>query len=148
MTTFPKLFQLIIKYDDNITPELEKYITEVNEAFVNISTESVSWITDYTIFESDSYERQSNGKGDMVNRGNKKILPIKYTPDLQKFGINNRMSVAFTGRNLLTFTNYTGYDPEVGSSSDNEGGSSVLTRIDGFTYPNFKTYTLTLELEL
>ena len=29
----------------------------------------------------ESYERQSNGKGDMVNRGLKKILPIKYTPD-------------------------------------------------------------------
>tara|TARA_Y100000310_G_C20554388_1_gene749790 strand:+ start:111 stop:1187 length:1077 start_codon:yes stop_codon:yes gene_type:complete len=56
MITFPKLFQLIIKYDDNITPELEKYITEVNEAFVNISTEYVSWISDYTILESDSYE--------------------------------------------------------------------------------------------
>ena len=27
------------------------------------------------------YERQGNGKGDMVNRGQKKILPIKYTPD-------------------------------------------------------------------
>ena len=32
-------------------------------------------------FESSSYERQSNGKGQFVNRGNKKILPIKYTPD-------------------------------------------------------------------
>lgn len=42
MITFTKLFQLIIKYDDNITPELEKYITEVNEVFVNISTEYVS----------------------------------------------------------------------------------------------------------
>jgi hypothetical protein len=49
MITFPKLFQLIIKYDDNITPELEKYITEVNEAFVNISTEYVSWISDYPL---------------------------------------------------------------------------------------------------
>jgi hypothetical protein len=29
----------------------------------------------------DSYERQSNGKGEFKNRGNKKILPIKYTPD-------------------------------------------------------------------
>tara|TARA_R110000803_G_scaffold130334_1_gene197669 strand:- start:837 stop:1325 length:489 start_codon:yes stop_codon:yes gene_type:complete len=27
------------------------------------------------------YERQGNGKGDMINRGEKKILPIKYTPD-------------------------------------------------------------------
>ena len=27
------------------------------------------------------YERCSNGKGDYKDRGNKKILPIKYTPD-------------------------------------------------------------------
>ena len=33
------------------------------------------------MFENESYERQSNGKGDMVNRGSKRILPIKYTPD-------------------------------------------------------------------
>ena len=33
------------------------------------------------MFDIESYERQSNGKGDMVNRGCKKILPIKYTPD-------------------------------------------------------------------
>ena len=32
-------------------------------------------------FKNESYERQSNGKGEMVNRGNKKILNIKYTPD-------------------------------------------------------------------
>jgi len=32
-------------------------------------------------FEIDSYERQGNGKGDMINRGQKKIQSIKYTPD-------------------------------------------------------------------
>ena len=32
-------------------------------------------------FKNKSYERQSNGKGDMINRGSKKVLPIKYTPD-------------------------------------------------------------------
>ena len=32
-------------------------------------------------FENEAYERKGNGKGDMVNRGGKKILPIKYTPD-------------------------------------------------------------------
>ena len=32
-------------------------------------------------FEVDSYERQANGKGELVNRGQKKILNIKYTPD-------------------------------------------------------------------
>lgn len=40
----------------------------------------------YTIFEgfefnTTSVERQANGKGDYKNRGNKKILGIKYTPD-------------------------------------------------------------------
>ena len=33
------------------------------------------------MFNVDSFERQGNGKGDMVNRGQKKILNIKYTPD-------------------------------------------------------------------
>jgi len=32
-------------------------------------------------FSNMSFEKQSNGKGDMKNRGNKKILGIKYTPD-------------------------------------------------------------------
>tara|TARA_R100000231_G_C5305357_1_gene158810 strand:+ start:477 stop:938 length:462 start_codon:yes stop_codon:yes gene_type:complete len=40
----------------------------------------------YTVFEgfefdNDSFEKQSNGKGEFVNRGCKKILPIRYTPD-------------------------------------------------------------------
>ena len=33
------------------------------------------------MFNTDSFERQGNGKGEMVNRGQKKILNIKYTPD-------------------------------------------------------------------
>ena len=32
-------------------------------------------------FKNKSYERQSNGKGELVNRGSKKVLPIRYTPD-------------------------------------------------------------------
>ena len=32
-------------------------------------------------FDTTSYERQSNGKGEFKNRGDKKILPIRYTPD-------------------------------------------------------------------
>ena len=45
-------------------------------------------------FESTSYERQSNGKGEFKNRGNKKILPIKYTPDF----VNNRFIIECKGR--------------------------------------------------
>jgi len=32
-------------------------------------------------FQNESFEKQSNGKGEYKNRGNKKILGIKYTPD-------------------------------------------------------------------
>ena len=32
-------------------------------------------------FKTDCIERQANGKGDFVDRGNKKVLNIKYTPD-------------------------------------------------------------------
>ena len=32
-------------------------------------------------FDNECYERQANGKGDYTNRGSKRILPIKYTPD-------------------------------------------------------------------
>jgi hypothetical protein len=32
-------------------------------------------------FENEVYERQANGKGEYKNRGEKRILPIKYTPD-------------------------------------------------------------------
>lgn len=32
-------------------------------------------------FENNCFERQSNGKGDFIDRGNKKVLNLKYTPD-------------------------------------------------------------------
>ena len=34
-------------------------------------------------FKESSYERQANGKGAMVDRGKKKVLGIKYTPDFE-----------------------------------------------------------------
>ena len=45
-------------------------------------------------FEIDSYERQSNGKGEFKNRGDKKILPIRYTPDF----VNSKFIIECKGR--------------------------------------------------
>jgi len=45
-------------------------------------------------FETTSYERQSNGKGEFKNRGNKNILPIKYTPDF----VNDKFIIECKGR--------------------------------------------------
>lgn len=36
-------------------------------------------------FGNSCYERQSNGKGDFIDRGNKKVLNLKYTPDFEGY---------------------------------------------------------------
>ena len=62
---------------------LEKYMSQA------LKTAKIDAIYEGTTFELqkgfmfniDSYERQGNGKGTMINRGQKKILNIKYTPD-------------------------------------------------------------------
>ncbi len=45
-------------------------------------------------------------------------------------------SISLIGRNLLTFTDYKGYDPEVGGT---------LVRIDSFDYPRYRTFTGSIE---
>ena len=62
---------------------LEKYMYKaLKEAKIKATYEGQTYILQEAfLFDVDSYERQANGKGDMVNRGQKKILNIKYTPD-------------------------------------------------------------------
>ena len=62
---------------------LEKYMYQaLKEAKVKATYEGQTYVLQEAFsFDVDSYERQANGKGDMVNRGQKKILNIKYTPD-------------------------------------------------------------------
>jgi len=62
---------------------LEKYMyIALKKAKINAVYEGATFeVQEGFMFNVDSYERQGNGKGDMVNRGQKKILNIKYTPD-------------------------------------------------------------------
>ena len=54
----------------------------LKEAKIKAEYEGESYqLLDSFVFDTTSYERQANGKGDMVDRGNKKVLGIKYTPD-------------------------------------------------------------------
>ena len=50
------------------------------------------------------------------------------------------VKLALIGRNLYTWTNYSGFDPEV------TAGNDFNFRIDGFRYPNFRTLTGQIEL--
>ena len=62
---------------------LEKYMyIALKKAKIKSKYEGQTYVLQESFnFEVDSFERQANGKGDMVNRGQKKILNIKYTPD-------------------------------------------------------------------
>jgi len=62
---------------------LEKYMYMVlKKAKIKAKYEGKTYtVQEGFMFNNESYERQSNGKGDLVNRGCKKILPIRYTPD-------------------------------------------------------------------
>ncbi|HEY0994470.1 MAG TPA: SusC/RagA family TonB-linked outer membrane protein [Gemmatimonadaceae bacterium] len=60
----------------------------------------------------------------------------QLTSALARFGADGA-SVSVIGRNLLTLTGYKGYDPEVGG---------VLTRLDSFDYPRYRTITGSFEI--
>ena len=62
---------------------LEKYMyLALKEAKINTRYEGETYVLqDSFVFNNKSYEKQSNGKGEFKNRGEKKILNIKYTPD-------------------------------------------------------------------
>ena len=62
---------------------LEKYMYQaLKNAKIHAIYEGATFVLQEDfIFDIDSYERQANGKGEMVNRGQKKIQNIKYTPD-------------------------------------------------------------------
>jgi TonB-linked SusC/RagA family outer membrane protein len=55
------------------------------------------------------------------------------------------LSISLIGRNLLTFTNYNGYDPETGSGGG-DTGSAAIARVDGYQYPNFRTFSASIQV--
>ena len=73
-----------IKYDNiNFASGLEKYMymaLKKNKIKAKYEGETFVLINGFH-FANESFERQANGKGIFSNRGGKRILPIKYTPD-------------------------------------------------------------------
>ena len=51
--------------------------------------------------------------------------------------------ISFVGRNLHTWTNYRGFDPESGNTTG-PLNSSALTPVAGYRFPNLRTYTAQL----
>ena len=76
-------------------------------------------------------------------------LAVKYDlaslVDLRGVGIN-ALKLGIVGRNLITWTDYKGYDPEVGRTGG-QTGSAVNARVDSYTYPNYRTFSFTLDMD-
>lgn len=62
-------------------------------------------------------------------------------------GLFKKLTIGAVGRNLFTWTNFRGYDPEVGIAGGSIG-TAVVGRVDAFGYPNFRTFSGLLEVEL
>ena len=60
----------------------------------------------------------------------------RFRNALSRIGASNA-SIAVIGRNLLTFTDYKGYDPDVGGT---------IVRQDSFDYPRYRTITGSFEI--
>ena len=72
-------------------------------------------------------------------------LRYSLNPDWLDSIVGGRVTgvdVNLIGRNLYTWTGYSGYDPEV---SNNNGGSEVIGRVDSYQYPNFRTVSASLQ---
>ncbi len=71
-------------------------------------------------------------------------VPRDLLPDvLQQTGLDEAR-INLTGRNLKTWTDYPGFDPEVGT--DSFGGSAVVGRVDEWFIPNFRSVGIDVEL--
>ena len=74
-----------------------------------------------------------------------KSLTLSYNVTgklLKKLNIG-RLQPYFTAQNLLTFTNYKGFDPEV----NQWGGSALVQGLDWGTYPQTKSYVFGVNVE-
>lgn len=56
-------------------------------------------------------------------------------------GTIDEIKVSVTGRNLLTFTDYTGWDPEVALRTN-----ATNFRLDEYAYPNYRTFSGTVQV--
>ncbi len=115
----------IVYYGIKFASGLEKYMyIALKKAKIRFKYEGETFVLlNGFHFDNQVFERQSNSKGEYINRGQKIILPIKYTPDF----IGNDFIIETKGRpnesfpirwklfkKLVTqqFPNYTLYKPQ------------------------------------
>jgi hypothetical protein len=112
-------------------PENQKKAYDYYAALYNVNTYNNHFVEDGTYLKvrevSLYYNLNKKALGSFLNGFIKEL----------RFGI--------IGRNLLTLTNYSGFDPEVGSTEGD--GDNTIQAWDEFAYPNYSTFTGSLEIK-
>jgi len=98
----------------------------------------------------------SGGFYDMLGPNNNSVQKASYAK-IREASVTYRVgalprvggdwTVGVVGRNLYTFTNYTGLDPETGQCSSTATcvtGSGIINGVDAFEFPNLRRFTVTL----
>jgi TonB-dependent starch-binding outer membrane protein SusC len=112
-------------YKDHWTPETP------NAKYPVISRTSGTQVSDRWV-EDGSYLRFKN-------------IQLTYNLPLSALDINwlSKAQIYASGQNLITFTKYSWYDPEISSYGD---PGSIRLGIDHYSYPNAKTVTVGVRL--
>jgi TonB-dependent starch-binding outer membrane protein SusC len=74
-----------------------------------------------------------------------KNIALGYNFNIKRLGIQ-KIRVYASAQNILTFTNYPGYDPEVNFNSSGSTNSNRNLGLDYGSYPNVKNYSVGLNL--
>lgn len=132
-------------YRDGISSNYSIPITITNPTTNQPETQA------YTAFYRGIYQAGSNnGTKDYFyeNASFLRLRNVSAAFDLAKFtklAFFKKTQLVLSGRNLITKTKYTGYDPEVSSGSSN---SSFDRAVDHNTIPNTKSYTIGFNISL
>jgi TonB-linked SusC/RagA family outer membrane protein len=105
-------------------PENEKKALDYYKAFYDVNDFNDFWIEDGTYV---------------------KLRELSLSYDITQsvsMGFIKGAKFSVIGRNLLTFTNYTGFDPEVGTTNGTQ-----IWAYDFMGYPNFRSFSASLELK-
>ena len=114
---------------------------------VTINGQTGNWTAYYKSFYDAS---ESNGTKDffLENSSFVRLRNLSLSLDvakLVKIPFTNRLQIALSGRNLLTFTKYTGFDPEANQNTTGQGSTgtqqtTVQKGLDYWSFPNTRSF--------
>jgi TonB-linked SusC/RagA family outer membrane protein len=116
--------------DQSAVPDYKKKTVDYYATFYNFSQFNKRFVEDGTYLKLRELSLYYNIKD-------------KNSSFLRGMKIKN-MKISCLGRNLLTLTKYKGWDPEV-SARENNGSLNNSYALDNFSYPNFRTYSVSFE---